>query len=89
MEDLIVRCPRCRIEYSMPVKAVGIAEKLANGPSLAQRWTKQSLNQWLRMAAHTSFDTSVALEMLGFMGTDIKEGIRALKEKRPPSFHPK
>lgn len=37
MEDLIVRCPRCRIEYSMPVKAVGIAEKLGVSCSCGER----------------------------------------------------
>jgi len=66
--------------------AMGIAEKLAKGSAQAICWTKQSLNQWLRLAAHTSFDYSCALEMLGFMGDDVKEGLRALQEKRPPSF---
>ena len=66
--------------------AMGIAEKLAKGPSQAIRWTKQSLNQWLRMAAHTAFDYSAALEMLGFMGPDIQQGLAGLREKRPPDF---
>ena len=66
--------------------AVGMAERLAKGSVQAIRWTKQSLNQWLRMAAHSSFDYSIALEMLGFMGPDIKEGIAALKERREPDF---
>jgi len=66
--------------------AMGLAQRLAKGPAQAVRWTKQSLNQWLRMAAHSSFDYSLALEMLGFMGADIQEGIKALKERRPPAF---
>jgi enoyl-CoA hydratase len=33
-----------------------------------------------------SFDLSLALEMLGFMGDDIKEGVRAITEKREPKF---
>ena len=58
----------------------------ASGPQSAIRWTKRSLNQWLRMAAHTSFDYSLALEMLGFFGDDIKEGLQSLKERRAPDF---
>jgi enoyl-CoA hydratase len=49
------------------------------------RFTKYSLNNWLRLAG-PSFDASLALEMLGFTGAEVKEGIAALKEKRKPSF---
>ena len=66
--------------------AMEVAEKLAAGPQHARRWTKRSLNQWLRQAAVTSFDYSLALEMLGFFGADIKEGLEAVREKRPPAF---
>jgi enoyl-CoA hydratase len=66
--------------------AMTIAEKLARGPAQAIQWTKQALNQWLRQAAITSYDYSAALEMLGFMGPDVKEGLAALKEKRRPNF---
>jgi enoyl-CoA hydratase len=67
-------------------KAMEVAQKLANGPQMALRWTKQSLNQWLRAAAQTSFDYSLALEMLGFFGADVKEGLASLQEKRPSKF---
>jgi enoyl-CoA hydratase len=66
-------------------KALEVAHKLAAGPQHALRWTKRSLNNWLRMAG-PHFDTSLALEMLGFFSADIKEGRLALKEKRPPKF---
>jgi enoyl-CoA hydratase len=66
-------------------KALEVAHKLAAGPQQALRWTKRSLNNWLRMAG-PSFDTSLALEMLGFFSADIKEGNAALREKRPPRF---
>src|SRR5215813_12614333 len=72
-------------EQLMP-KAMEVAQKLANGPQMALRWTKQSLNQWLRAAAQTSFDYSLALEMLGFFGADVKEGLTSLQEKRPSRF---
>jgi enoyl-CoA hydratase len=67
-------------------KAMEVARQLATGAQQAIRWTKHSLNQWLRAAAHTSFDYSLALEMLGFFGADVREGLTALKERRPAMF---
>ncbi len=66
--------------------AMEVAQKLATGPQPAIRWTKRALNQWLRMAGHTAFDYSLALEMMGFFGDDIKEGLQSLREKRAPEF---
>ena len=62
-----------------------VAAKLAAGSQSALRWTKYSLNNWLRMAGPT-FDTSLALEFLGFSGPDVREGVRSLREKRKPDF---
>jgi enoyl-CoA hydratase len=72
-------------EELMP-KAMEVAHKLAQGPQPAIRGTKQALNQWLRMASHTAFDYSLALEMMGFFGEDVKEGLAAVREKRPANF---
>lgn len=66
-------------------RAMAVATKLATGPQLAIRWTKRALNHWLRQAGPI-FDTSLALEMLGFFTDDAAEGLQALKEKRPPVF---
>ena len=66
--------------------AMGVAQKLAAGPQPAIRWTKRALNQWLRQAAVNSFDYSLALEMMGFFGADVREGLTALQEKRTPNF---
>jgi enoyl-CoA hydratase len=65
--------------------AMEFAEKLAKGPQPAIRWTKRALNQWLRMMG-PAFDYSLATEMLGFFGPDVREGLQALREKRPPNF---
>jgi enoyl-CoA hydratase len=66
-------------------RAMGIAHKLGRGPQHALRWTKRSLNNWLRMAG-PAFDTSLAFEMLNFFSADLAEGIRAIIEKRPAVF---
>jgi enoyl-CoA hydratase/carnithine racemase len=66
-------------------KALDVADKLATGAQQAIRWTKRSLNNWLRMAGPI-FDQSVALEMLTFMDEDVREGARAIREKRAPRF---
>jgi len=67
-------------------KAMEVAERLASGPQPAIRWTKRALNQWLRQAAITSFDYSLSMEMMGFFGVDVKEGLQALRERRAPQF---
>jgi enoyl-CoA hydratase len=66
-------------------KAVEIAVRLAGGSAEAIRLTKYALNNWLRLAG-PSFDASLAMEFLGFTGPDVAEGVRALREKRPPNF---
>jgi enoyl-CoA hydratase len=66
-------------------RAFDVAEKLARGSQQAIRWTKRSLNNWLRMAGPI-FDQSIALEMLTFMGEDVREGLQAIREKRQPRF---
>jgi enoyl-CoA hydratase len=68
-------------------KAFEVARKLALGAQSAIRWTKYSLNNWLRMAGPT-FDASLALEFMGFTGPEVKEGMASLKEKRAPTFGP-
>ncbi len=65
--------------------AMDVASELADGAQSAIRWTKYALNNWLRMAGPT-FDTSTALEILGFTGAEAQEGLAAHKEKRMPQF---
>jgi enoyl-CoA hydratase len=65
--------------------ALQIAERIGRGPQLAARWTKRTLNHWLR-AAIPAFDASVAYEMLSFFGSDVREGAEAIAERREPRF---
>jgi len=52
---------------------------------LAWRVLPAPLRGWLRLAG-PSFDTSLALEFLGFKGPDVREGLASLREKRRPKF---
>ena len=74
-------------DAKLDAKAVEIAGRLAEGAQSAIRWTKYALNNWLRVMGPT-FDTSLALEMLGFGGPEVKEGLASHLEKRRPAFPP-
>src|ERR671922_1476729 len=74
-------------ESELQATALDVARKLASGAQTALRWTKQSLNNWLRLAG-PAFDASLAYEILGFTGPEVKEGIASHREKRKPSFPP-
>jgi enoyl-CoA hydratase len=66
-------------------RALEIAGRLADGSAEALRFTKYALNNWLRLAG-PAFDASLAMEFLGFTGADVREGVAAVREKRPPRF---
>jgi enoyl-CoA hydratase len=72
-------------EPDLDAKALEVAQRLAEGPPSAIRWTKYALNNWLRQAGPT-FDASLALEFLGFAGSEVKEGLASHREKRKPVF---
>jgi len=83
--DRIGLVSMCVEDDVLQATALEIASELANGAPSAIRWTKYALNNWLRMAGPT-FDTSTALELLGFAGDEIKEGLASHREKRNPDF---
>ena len=66
-------------------EAFEVARTLAAGSGTAIRWTKHALNNWLRLAG-PSFDTSLALEFLGFRLADVREGLAAARAKRRAVF---
>ena len=77
----------CVDEADLVPKAFEVANRLAAGSQTAIRWTKYALNNWLRMMGPT-FDSSLALEFMGFAGPDVKEGVASHREKRKPTFDP-
>ena len=72
-------------EAELLPKAYEVADRLASGSQSAIRWTKYALNNWLRQAG-PSFDTSLALEFMGFGGPDVREGVASLRDKRAARF---
>ena len=62
-----------------------MAGKLAAGSQLALRWTKRSLNHWLR-AATPAFEASLGLEISTCSEPTSWRGSYAFLEKRPPQF---
>ncbi len=76
---------RCVADDRVLPEALAIAERLAAGSRTAVQWTKRVMNQWMLQAAPV-FGESLALEMLGFLGPDAPEGIRAVRERRRPDF---
>ncbi len=74
-------------DADLDAKALEIATRLAKGAQSAIRWTKYSLNNWLRTAGPT-FDTALALQYIGLAGPDLQEGLKSHQEKRAPAFKP-
>ena len=75
----------CVDDADLQKVALETALDLVNGAQSAIRWTKYALNNWLRVNGPL-FDTSTALEMLGFTGTEAREGLASHLEKRKPLF---
>ena len=76
---------RCVPDDQVVSEAVEVAARLAAGSATAVQWTKRVMNHWVRQAL-PAFGESVALEMLGFLGPDAREGVAALRERRSPNF---
>ena len=74
-------------DEQVEARAVEVATRLAQSAPAALRWTKHTMNHWLRQAAPI-FDASLALEFIGFAGPEGKEGIDAFLQKRAPAFNP-
>lgn len=72
-------------EAELQEVALGYALRLAEGAAGAIGATKRAINLWLR-AAGPAFEASLAAEFMGFSGEEVREGLAAHREKRPPAF---
>jgi len=75
----------CVPEDELEERALELARRLAAAAQPAIRHTKLALNNWLRVAG-PAFDASLALEFMDMTGPDVREGVAAVREKRPPRF---
>lgn len=67
-------------------EAMKIARELNALPPLAVRWTKLSVNKWIKQQLNLILDASIAYEMLSINSQDHHEAAKAFLEKRPPVF---
>jgi enoyl-CoA hydratase len=79
------------VNYAVPTeqvlpKAREFAQRLADGPTWAIRWSKLAVNKWLKQQANLIMDTGLAYEALTLTTQDHKEAVKALVEKRKPNF---
>lgn len=64
----------------------GLAERLANGPLKAIRWTKITTNLPLKALFHAHFDAGIAYEQMSNLSADHQEAVTAFRDKRTPVF---
>ena len=62
------------------------ADRLANGPTMAVRATKRSINMALVAQAAAQADAHIGLELRTLSSQDHREAIIAMMEKRAPVF---
>lgn len=79
------------VNHVVPVEqvmelAVSLAQELNALPPLAVRWTKLSVNKWLKSQLNMILDASIAYEMLSINSRDHHEAAKAFLEKRQPVF---
>ncbi|MDG1266420.1 MAG: enoyl-CoA hydratase/isomerase family protein [Ilumatobacter sp.] len=63
-----------------------LAERLVQGPQVALRGTKISINNWIKTQFTSLFEVSLAAELESMAHPDFAEGVAAAIEKRPAKF---
>jgi 2-(1,2-epoxy-1,2-dihydrophenyl)acetyl-CoA isomerase len=73
-------------DEELVAETMALAQRLANGPSIALRYMKRNLN----VAEHGDLAAGLDSEAYGMLRSraseDHKEAARAFVEKRPPAF---
>lgn len=67
-------------------QALELAHELNALPPLAVRWTKLSVNKWIKHQLNLILDASIAYEMLSINSKDHHEAAMAFIEKRKPTY---
>jgi Enoyl-CoA hydratase (EC 4.2.1.17) len=73
-------------EAELMPAAMGLAKRLADGPTLAIQWTKMAINKVVRERVNLILDTSLGWEQSTFVSEDHREAVKAFLEKRKPKF---
>jgi enoyl-CoA hydratase len=73
-------------EAELFAEAEALARRLAEGPTLALKWTKMALNQVLRERMDLVLEIGLAMEGATFLSDDFREAASAFLEKRTPTF---
>ena len=76
----------CVAPEALDAAVDGFCAKLLAGAPNAIRWTKILTNIELKRIAGAVMEAGIAYESLSVRSADHREGIAALKEKRPPRF---
>ena len=63
-----------------------LARSLADGPTMAIRWTKASINKIIRERMNLILDASLGFEHMTMLSEDHREATRAFVEKRKPQY---
>ena len=77
---------RCVPAAELEATARALAERLAAGPTFAIGMSKRLLNRAAESDLETAFSEEAFAQSLVAQSQDIKEGMRAFMEKRPPEF---
>lgn len=67
-------------------ESLAFAQRLAEGATLAIKFTKMAVNKLVKDALNTAFDSSMAHELVTFYSDDHREALAAFAEKRAPNF---
>ena len=63
-----------------------MVSKMLRSPKWAVRWTKLTINKWLRSQVNLLLDAGLGYEVASLLTADHKEAAHAFAEKRKPNF---